>query len=225
MPDQPSSPLAGEVTRIIRLADASSFAGSMGKMLLGLGVCIGAGIALAIIISSILYSLFGTTGIGLTGWFWLYLLIVVPLIIWYERKSRKDYVMDAATAVGTPSSSIGEFRLNQATLLTGAIAGIIVWGPRNLIDGIRGMLGRRTVLQNAVLERAVLIVLELNVESSRVEIKKLIVPPEDMTVFAQAIDMLLALDLAGRSTDGTSMWLISTFRKKLVDFSRASQAS
>jgi hypothetical protein len=221
MTDQPSSPLAGEVARIIRLSDASSFAGSMGKLLLGLCVCVAAGFLLATAIVAILWNLFGTTLIGWTGWFLLYVLVLVPAIIWYERKFRENYILDAAVSADPSPSSRGEFRLNNFNILTGAVSSLMVWGPRGLVDGIRGMFGRRTVFQNAVLDRAVLLVLDLNVSSNRVEIKKLIIPPEDMKIFAQAVDMLLALDLAGRSTDGTSLWLISTFRQKLQDFTRA----
>src|SRR5580693_8514105 len=107
MTDQPSSPLAGEVARIIRLADASSFAGSMGKLLLGLGVCIGAGILLATVLVVIFASLFGTTLIGWWGWFWLYILVLVPLIVWYERKHRQDYLFEAAASVDPSPSSMG----------------------------------------------------------------------------------------------------------------------
>jgi hypothetical protein len=221
MTDQPSSPLAGEVARIIRLSDASSFAGSMGKLFLGVGVCLAAGFLLATVIVAILWNLFGTTLIGWTGWFLLYLLVLVPAIIWYERKFRENYILDAAVSSDPSPSSRGEFEIINFNILTGAVSSLMVWGPRGLVDGIRGILGRRTVFQNAVLDRAVLLVLDLNVSSNRVEIKKLIIPPEDMKIFAQAVDMLLALDLAGRSTDGTSLWLISTFRQKLQDFTRA----
>ncbi|HEX4125215.1 MAG TPA: hypothetical protein VHY37_10855 [Tepidisphaeraceae bacterium] len=220
MTEEYSSPLAREAARIIRIADASSFAGSMGKFLLGLGVCFIAGIFIATFIYAILDSLFGHTLLTWAGWFWLYVLVLVPLLVWYERRYRQDYLLEATTSADS-SSTTGEFRVNQFNLATSVISSLIVWGPRGLADGIRGMIGRRTVLQSAVLDRAVLLVLDLNCAPGGVDVKKLIHPPEDMHIFGQSVDMLDALDLIGRSKDGGNIWLISTFRQKLVDFNKS----
>jgi hypothetical protein len=159
--------------------------------------------------------------LGWTGWFWLYVLVLVPLIIWYERKYRRDHMLEAVLSVDPNQSPWANSASSQMGLLAAGVTSVLFWGPRGLVDGLRGMIGRRTVVQSAVIDRAVLLVPDLNAYPGRVEVKKLIHPPEEMQIFAQSVDMLDALDLIGKSKEGDSLWLSSTFRQKLVDFNRA----
>jgi MFS family permease len=206
--------LVDEVRKMLRIQDASSLAGSFGRVLMGLGVCLGAGFFLATILTFTFMALFDNPWLGWRGLFWLYLLVLVPLIIWYERKSRADYLGDAALAADSEPSSFGEHRLNQLTLGVGVVSSILTWGPRALVDGFRGFRGLRTPRQHAAFDRASLLVVDLAKSEGGIEIKRLLHPPEDMQIFGMAVDLLDTHGWIGKAGDGKSLWLNSTFREK-----------
>ena len=160
-------------------------------------------------------ALAGSSWIGWSGWFLVYLLVLVPLLIWHERRSREDYFADSLGSVDPSPSSRGEYEMNKAGIAVGMYAALLVWGPRALIDGLNGLRGRRTLGQQAVFDRATVLVLELAKVDGGVPIKELLNPPEDMQVFGSAVDMLDRHDCIGKSTDGRSLWLNSTYRRKL----------
>jgi hypothetical protein len=221
MGDEPLSPLASEIARLIRLADATSLAGSLGKLLMGVGVCLMVGVFVATFICTILWRLFDHTVLSWSAWFWLYVLVLIPLIIWYERKFREDYVGEALGSIDPKPSSYGEYRLNETTMFAGYASWAMLIGPRNLVDGFRGIMGRRSMLQNAVLGRAVRLVLDLLRAPGRVEIKQLIIPPENMRILTLSIDMLDSNDMIGKAADGAAVWLTSAFRDKLQRFQQS----
>ncbi len=217
MPDsQPhANALVQHVRQMIRIQDMNSMAGSLGKLVIGGGVCLGMGIVVASLITLCLYSLFATTLIGWWGWLFLYLLVLVPLLIWHERRSRGDYIADALLLGDSTPSSRTQHELNRAGLQVAAYAAMLAWGPRALIDGIHALRGQRSMSQHVVFDRAALLVADLSQKDGGILIKQLLHAPEDMQVFGSAVDLLDTHGWIGKSTDGKSLWLSSTFRQKL----------
>jgi hypothetical protein len=220
MPDKQSDPQTADrlnqIRAMLRQEDATSIAGSMGQLLIGAGVMFFAGILVATFMTFVLYTFIGSTFIGWSGWFLVYVLILAPAVVWYERKSRADYLGDAAQVADPNPSSRGEFKLNQAIIGVGLVANILVWGPRSIVDGFRGLRGLRTAKQHAAFQRASLLALDLGKAHGGVEIKRLVHPPEEMEVFGLAVDLLDKHGWIGKSTDGKSLWLNSTWRAKLL---------
>lgn len=208
--------LATKANAMLRLQDAGSLAGSLGKLLMGAGVCFAVGLLFASFMTGILYALFGSSGIGWSGWFLVYLIVIVPLLIWQERRSRENYLENAIDRVDPNPSSYGESRLNRISIWVGVVASWLVWGPRALIDGSRGIRGRHSMARQAVFERASLLVADLALSPGGVGIKQLLHPPEDMRAFGTAVDMLDTHGWIGKSSDGGSLWLSSTVRAKLA---------
>ena len=201
---------------MIRLQEATSLAGSVGRLLLGLAACVVMGVIAATLATSLFYVVAGTSLIGWKGWFGVYLIVLVPYLIWQERRSRDDYLTHALRSIDPEPSSRGEHELDRAGLQIAIYASWLVWGPRALIDGVRGMRGLRTATQHAVFDRAGALVVRLSKAPGRVEIKKLLNAPEDMRIFGSAVDLLDKHGWIGKASDGDSLWLNSTFRNKLL---------
>lgn len=201
--------LHSHIRTMLRIADATSMAGSLGRFLKGLGVCFGMGVLVASLITAFLLVAVGNTWIGWFGWFLAYMLILVPLLIWHELRSRKGYLTEAIRSADPNTSSRG--------FTVGMVTSLLVWGPRALIDGFRGLRGLRSPTQEAVFDRAAVLVIALSQASGGVPIKELMIPPENMLVFGSAVDLLDRHWFIGKSTDGRSMWLDSTIRKKLAE--------
>jgi hypothetical protein len=213
---QPGRDRNKELRTMLQIQDSASLAGSLGKFLMGMGWCLVVGLVFATLIYGILESLTGSAWIGWWGWFGLYVLILVPLLILQERRGREDYLLNAVDGTDSASSR-GEYEMNKMRLQVGVYASMLVWGPRALLDGLRGMRGRRTLLQEKLFDRAVILVFDLARHDGGVEIKHLLHPPEDMKAFGDAVDWLDAHDWIGKATAGGSMWLSSLGRKRLVE--------
>jgi hypothetical protein len=214
-PGHENATLAKQVREMIRLQDMNSMAGSLGKFIKGLGVCLGMGVVVASLITFCLNALFDTSLIGWSGWLLVFVVVLAPLLIWHERRSQADYLTDSVLAADPKPSSRGEQELNKTGFQIAAYASLLVWGPRALLDGIRAMRGRWTVTQLAVFDRAAVLVVDLAKFQGGVAIKELLHAPEDMQTFGSAVDLLDTHGWIGKSSDGRSLWLNSTFRQKL----------
>lgn len=205
------------VKDLLRRQDTSSLAGSLGSLLWGVAVCFGGAFVAASFIYILLWLWFSTSYIGWVGWFWVYILVMVPLIIWSERKYRRDYLTAPVALTDPAPSSIGEYQTDQFKQTANIVTGMVVWGPRKLVDGVHGVMQQRTPLQNAAFDRAAILVLDLYRADGGVEIRDLLHAPEDMQVFGLAVDKLEAFGWIGKASNGRSLWLSSTFRARLRD--------
>lgn len=203
-----------EVRRMLRNQDAASMSGSLGRLIMGLAVCLGAGFLFATILAIFIGLYFDKPWISWSGWFFIYLLVVVPLLIWHDRRTRGDYLLEAAWSIES-SPGVAEESIHEFGALIENLTAWIFWGPRSLIEGMRGMRGLRTWQQHAVFDRAAILVLDLRKSQSGIEIKHLVHPPEDMKIFGLTVDVLDTFGWIGKSGDGKSLWLNSTFREKL----------
>jgi hypothetical protein len=201
---------------MVRLEEAGSLPGSVGRLLRGIGICFAMGVLGASVLAIGLYMIAGTTLIGWWGWFLAYLIVLASLLIWHERKTRPDYVSDSVRATEPKSSSRREAAPDQTTPKAPVYIAWAVWGPLALLEGMRGMRGMRTRAQHAVLDRAGLLIVDLSQSMQGIEIRDLMHPPEDMDVFSASVDLLDKHGWIGKATDGQSMWLNSTFRQKLL---------
>ncbi len=194
--DQTTTAFHDEIRTMLRLADATSLAGSLGRFLMGAGVCLGIGLIFAIFLAVV----FDNLWFGWKSWLLAYLLIVVPLLVWYERRSRQSYLSEAVRTAGpAPSNPAVSLVFGMQRL------GRRLSGPARPthVDAGSGPRPRRRPRARSA--RA----------DGGVPIKELMKPPENMHVFGSAVDLLDRHDCIGKSTDGRSLWLNSTYRRKL----------
>ncbi|QOV90744.1 hypothetical protein [Humisphaera borealis] len=204
--------LRKQVQDLLVAEDRMSLAGSLGMFLVGLAWCLGVGIVLASLLWFVV-----PLGWSWIRWFGIYWLVLIPLLVWHERKNRKDYVVRSLTEDdGTPYTA-GEAASDSIKLQAAGFAMLLTWGPRQLLDGFAAIRGRKSGDRSARFKRAAQAVLELGKYSSGVEIKQIMRPPENMPVFIAALDWLDKHDYIGRSSDGERLWLSTIGRKKLTD--------
>jgi hypothetical protein len=209
--------LRRKVHEYLRAEDSRSMAGSLGLFLTGLGVCFVVGLAVATVLTLTTGFLKNYVPINWFGWFLVYWVVLVPLLIWQERRSRTDYLVGALTDVSPNPSSRGEYEMDRARVGVAAYATMITWGPRALLDGVSGLRGRWTVKQNHMFNRAAAIVLDLAKFDGGIEFRDVMHPPENMALFTAAMDWLEKNDWTGKSSDGQRVWLTSIGKKKLMD--------
>ncbi len=203
--------LRKQVQATLIAEDRMSMAGSLGLFLIGLAWCLGIGIFVASLLWFIVGRLSGF------GWFGVYCLVLVPLLVWYEKRNRKDYLMASLQEDrGAPVTST-EVYVDRAMLQAKGFEMLFTWGPRQLLDGFAALRGRRSGDHNARFHRAAQAVLELAKYPGGVEVKAIMHPPENMPVFIAALDWLDKHDYIGRSSDGERLWLSTIGKKKLAE--------
>lgn len=212
MADSPSDSLSRRtaVRAMLLEHDAGSMHGSLGGLLRGAAVCLALGIVLAI-----LFALApGTSAIGFKWWFLIYVLVVVALLFWYDRRPLTQSLAEARreAGAGLPHVESADAGGGGSPLSSRLLS----WGPGPLVAGLRGVRGRRNPREIKAFERASVLVLDLAKVDGGVPLKELLHPPEDMQAFGHAVDWLESNDWIGKSTDGNSLWLSSTGRRKLV---------
>jgi hypothetical protein len=212
--------LRAKIQELLRTEYSKSMAGAVGLFFTGLAVSAVMGIVVATVIWFALNSLAGKTLIGWFGWFIVYWAVLVPLLIWHERRSRTDYVVEALSSKDPHASSHSEKEWDQARVQSrvrvAQLAGSLTWGPRALLDGVSGLRGKWTPRQNHMFRRAARLVLDLAKYDGGIEIRALLHPPEDMQSFMAAVDWLDKANWLGKSTDGQRLWLSTPARQKLV---------
>lgn len=215
---------SAELRAMLIAHDVRSLRGSMGHFVLGVAWCLVVVFVWATVFTLVLDALFGGSGIGWRGWFVVAVLALVGLLAWMEMRAMASDTLLAqaadesgeegeATAAGTaPLAEDYPMPISRGSPLYK-----LVWGPPAVLSGLRGLRGKRTRRQEAAFDRAVVLLFDLAQEPGRIEIKRLMHPPEDLATFATAVDWLEANDWIGRSTDGGSLWLSTLGQKRLVD--------
>lgn len=211
---QPADGKGAELRAILVRQDARSVRGSLGRFLLGLGWCILAVLGSATFFPLLFNALFGGSGIGWRAWFLLAALVLAVVIVWLERRVRAAEAKPLTSESNPATVSAEDYAI--ATPL-GSLGDKLVWGPPAMLSGFRGVRGKRTRRQEAVFDRAVVLVFDLARQPGSIGVKALMHPPEDLTLFGAAVDWLEANDWIGKSTDGTALFLSTLGQKRLVE--------
>lgn len=202
-----------ELRAILVKQDVRSIRGSLGQFLLGLGWCFLAVFILATVIALLLNTLFGNSGLGWRGWFALFFVAMAALLGWLYIRQRARGAADAVSD-NTPAVSRFEAMLSPDV---GKRIPRMIWGPPAVLTGLRGLLGDRTRREEAVFDRAVVLVFDLAKEPGSVGVKAVVHFPEDMSIFGAAVDWLEANDWIGRSTDGSALFISTLGQQRLVE--------
>lgn len=211
---QPAADKAMELRALLVRQDARSVRGSLGRFLLGLGWCIIAVLLWATFFTLLFNAVFGGSGIGWSGWFLLGALVLAAVIVWLERRVRAAQAMPVPAEPDSAQIPGEDYAIPTPL---GSLGNKLVWGPPAMLSGFRGVRGKRTRRQEAIFDRAVVLVFDLARQPGSVGIKALVHAPEDMTVFGAAVDWLEAHDWIGKSTDATALFLSTLGQQRLVE--------
>jgi MFS family permease len=196
---------------------ALTSAGGIGLLAAGVGILFVAGAVVATVICFILYSLTDSTWIGWWGWYFVFLLAMVPLLFWEERRSRGSYFADRATDFSPDVSSRGEFEMQQFQVATTVYTDMLLWGPRAILKGIATLRGEKPLQQRDRFERGAIVIRKLLEHDSALLVGQLLLPAETLDQLRPTLHWLDHHDYIGMSADGKRVWLSSHARKAMQD--------
>ena len=179
----------------------------------GVAILFLAGVVFSFVMMIVSGILFG--GPGFSAWLLLYVIALVPLMIWQERRTRGGFFTFAQPDVDLTRDrdNMGEYLLERSKANANAVVEGFLWAPRAIFAGIRALRGIREPGLDLVLpEAADLLTLLLSLDGG-VKIKDLAPPGEDPMQLMPTLKWLDAHDYIGISTRGDRVW-VSTFAKK-----------
>jgi hypothetical protein len=212
-----------KIQDLLREEDSRSFTGSLGVFLSGVGTCLVGGIVFATVLA---------LGLGAfrdeevkplitwRGWFGIYILVVAVLVFLRERKSHSKQIVESfSPADADPAHDAHASATAPAQVVTHAVTNawstLMHWGPDSVVDGLAGLRGKWTARQNAVFKRAAQMLVTLAKYDGAVGIPYLVRPPEDMRIFAAAVEWMEKNMWLGRSSDGERLYISSPGKQKL----------
>jgi hypothetical protein len=143
--------------------------------------------------------------------------VLIPVLIWLERRTRGDFLLDALRGEPPPqqASSYGEYQMQSDRFRWAAYTEIALLGPRLILDVFAGASGRGS-LSTAERLVAARIVLALHDAGQGVPVRDLWkIEPPGLTL-AQAMRHLRRLDWIGVAAAGDRVWLSSPIRQRLA---------
>ena len=148
-------------------------------------------------------------------------LIVVPLLMWLERRTRGEFFSDAVRGSTNPlrASSVGEFELSRYTFLWKVYTELALLGPRllwDVIDRLRGCVPDNVRLRAVAAQ----IVVELLDAGQGVQLRELLRADRPVRQLLDAAQFLKQHDWIDVSARRDRIWLTENARKKLLAISR-----
>ena len=143
--------------------------------------------------------------------------VVVPWLMWLERRSRGEFFMDAVRGETTQlgASSYGEYELQSAKFGWYAWTEIALTGPRLLWEGIDSLRGRAPVDQGFRLLAAEVVV-ELLDAGEGLPLRKLARPERPAPTVQRVVAYLVRCQWADLSSRKDRVWLTSPVRARLA---------
>jgi hypothetical protein len=144
--------------------------------------------------------------------------VVVPLLMWLERRTRGEFFSDSVRGETSPfrASSYGEYELQSAKFTWIGYTEIALTGPRlvwEAIDTLRA--GAAGPVDQPLRVTAAAIVVELLDAGEGKLIRALVRPERPMRDVQRVVNYLLRREWAGISTRRDRIWLASDVRERL----------
>jgi hypothetical protein len=205
--------VVGELT-----ADDRFGAASVGlKLLIGVPLCLVGPLFLTVILLSFESQMRADwlPGFGVT--FLLATAVLVPLLMWLERRTRGQFLSDSVKGESVPwsASSYGEYELQSAKLTWIGYIEVALTGPRLVWEAIEALRGRTPVdppLRVAAAEIAV----ELFDAGEGMPLQQLVRPGRPPARVWRAVSYLARRDWVGISTRRDRIWLATPVRERLA---------
>jgi hypothetical protein len=210
--------------QMLAAADSLDWAAAAGKLALGLPLCLVAPCLFTVLLKVILHRWGGD---WLPG-FWVSLLlvslVVVPMLMLTERRTRGEFLNESLEGQSNPfaASSYGEYQVESTRFMATSFTEVALQGPRLLwgfIDTVRGKPAGDATLRAA----AAGVVVELFDAGQGLPVKPLLRPDRPPPVLDRVIRYLLKLDWIGVSGARDRVWLLTPARERLGGVLRSSR--
>lgn len=202
--------------------EALGAATASGKLALGLAMCL-IGPAFVTMIAMDIENRWdwrSAPSFGVT--FLIFAAILIPLLMWLERRTRGEFLADAMRGQSNPlsASSYGEFCLERDRVTWFVHTEIALLGPRLVWNFIDWMRGKPLVDAETRIE-AVRIVAALYANDAARPIAELITPVHPRAAVARAIRYLMGKQWVDISARRDRVWLSSRVRQRLASARKA----
>jgi hypothetical protein len=204
--------------------EALSTVAVVAKLAAGLGLCLIG----PLFVTGIVYAVEGRLGGRALPGFWatflLLCLVLIPLLMWLERRTRGKFLDDSLAGESAGYSSYGEFELRSTTFLWTVYTEIALQGPRLLWGVIDWWSGRQSVSEAFRLAAAALAV-ELYDNGQGSPVVELVRPGRPRSVLYPAIRYLVWRDWADLSSRKDRVWLRTPARATIDAILRSASAA
>jgi hypothetical protein len=198
-------------------SESLGWAAAIGKLALGVPLCL-LGPLLITVVAKVIEFKWGADVLPgfLLTWF-LVTAVLVPLLMWLERRTHGEFFSDAVRGETSPfdASSYGEYQLQSAKVLGTAYTELALLGPRLLWAFIDWIM-QRPGADASVRATAAAIVVDLLQAGQGLAIRELIRPDRQKVDVLRAIKYLVSRDWVGTSRQGDRVWLSTPVRERLV---------
>ena len=207
------------ILRELVASEAVETSGVLMKFVIGLPLCLFGPLLITAIAKSIEAKWDGHVLPGFAVSSSAVALVLVPLMFWYERRTRGEFYGEALRGESVErASSRGEYEMRNTTRAWIAFVEIALTGPRLVLEACDAARGR-TRCGQAERTLAAEIVADLFEAGRGVPSKSLFKPGRPPRDVVSAVDSLTRLDWVGTSKARDRIWLSSRARAKLsADF-------
>ena len=215
------SPVAGgdraqRIQNELLTSESLGVAAAFGKLAVGIPLCLFGPLLIAVVAKAIEFKWGGGVMPGFMATWALATIVLVPLLMWLERRTRGEFLSQSVRGETSPlqASSYGEYQLQSTKFLGTAATELALLGPR-LLWAFVDWVAQRPGADASIRATATGIVVELLESGQGLPVHQLIRAgraPEDVR---QAIRYLLMRDWIGTSRQGDRVWLLTTVRERL----------
>lgn len=204
------------VARELMLGESLSVASAVGKLAVGVPLCLVGPMFVTLIVGWADHRI-GGGGLGFWPTLLLHSLVLVPVLMWLERRTRGRFFEDAVQGESSPSSmgSYGGYELQSTKFLWTAYTEVALVGPRlvwGVIDWGRG----RPPVDPAVRLAAADLVVELFDAAAGQQVRDLVRPDRPLAVLSSAIKYLRWRGWVDVAKRRDRVWLLSETRLRLA---------
>jgi hypothetical protein len=204
------------MSELVKL-ESLSWAAAIGKLALGIPLCLLGPFLVAAVVKSIELRAGGGVLPSFPAMWAVATVVLVPLLMWLERRTRGEFYAESVRGETSPleASSYGEYQLQSTKFLWTAYTEIALLGPRLLWAFIDWAM-QRPVANPEVRVAAAQVVVELFNAGQGVPLRQLVQPGRPPEAVNGAIRYLLARDWVGTSKRGDRVWLLTPVRERLA---------
>jgi hypothetical protein len=197
-------------------SESLGWAGAVGKVAVGVPLCLVGPFFVAAVLKSIEIRAGADFLPGFAATWALATLVIVPLLMRLERRTRGEFLCDAHRGETPPyeASSYGEYQLQSTRFLWTAYTEIALLGPRLLWAFIDWVM-QRPAADAGTRAAAAAVVADLFDAGQGVPVRQLVRPDRPPDTVRAAVRYLVDRDWVGTSKRGDRVWLLTPVRERL----------
>ena len=186
----------------------------------GLSLMLAIGVVLSLIVFFITAFMFNGSPLSFHGWLLLYVLAMIPLVFWIDRRARQGFFSfngDVDLTRDNDADTTAEALLRRGAGGAQTLLNALLWPPRAFVAGLHAMLGvPQRGLDLVLPEAADTLTLMLTLDGA-VKLVELAPPDADPMQLMPVLKWLDANDYIGIGTRGDRVWVSSPAKKRFVE--------